>query len=212
MSLFKTIKVNGGLIGIWQITENPADLIPYFSPEELADEDFRKYSFGKRQTEWLATRLLLKQLIGVDFAISYASSGKPILNHKHYKHLSISHSRYFIAVFVHEQLPVGIDMEELSRNYTQVEQKYLSETELIAVNRNPVLQCLYWCAKEAIFKLVPDEGVDFRKQIRISPFNPELDDQFKAKFINERHENTYYLQFQTFSNHSLVWVAQNPMI
>lgn len=208
MPLFKTITVSGGLIGVWQLTESSTDLAPNFSPEELSNPEFLKYTYEKRQVEWLATRLLLRKLIGPDFAIFYRNNGKPILNHYHYKHLSISHSRYFVTVFVHEQSNVGIDIEDLTRNYKQIEKRFLSEKELAAVDQSPKLQCLYWCAKEAVFKLVPDDGIVFREQIQIFPFDPELVDQFFARYISESSECIYQLYFQTFCDHGLVWVME----
>ena len=194
------------MIGVWKLTESSADLLPGFSPEELADPAFQQYTHEKRKVEWLATRVLIKQLVGPDFTISYTKTGKPILNNSKFKHLSISHSHDFVSVILHEHLNVGIDIESTTRNYHPIEKRYLSEAELVQVNKNPSMQCLYWCAKEAIFKLVPDEGVEFKQQIHISPFNPELEDQFSARFMSKNQESIYQLHCQIFSGHCMVWV------
>jgi 4'-phosphopantetheinyl transferase EntD len=207
MPLFKTIVVESGLIGIWQMSETSGDLSVHFSAQELENPEFLKYSFENRKVEWLTTRILIKQLIGPDFSIRYSEAGRPILTHPKYKYLSISHSRYFVTVFVHEKYPVGIDIEDMSRNYAAVKKRYLSDEELAFVADNSTLQCLYWCAKEAIFKLVPHEGVEFREQIHISNFNPEFDDRFSSRFINDGEEFNFQLQFQIFNNHGLVWVT-----
>ncbi len=210
MPLFKTITLPDGLIGVWKLTETSDDLISNFSTEELEGTDFRKYSYEKRKVEWLAIRSLLKQMIGPYYILSYSETGKPILDHHQYKHISISHSRYFVVVFVHEKLNVGIDIEDITRNYNAVEKRYLSAEELIVVNKNTLLQCIYWCAKEAVFKMIPDDGVEFREQIHILPFNPEKENQFMAKYSNKSQEWTYPLQFQNFSEHCLVWVIEEP--
>lgn len=207
MPQFKTITIPGGLIGVWQLTESSTDLTPHFSPEELADPAFQQYTHEKRKVEWLAIRCLIKQMIGSDFLISYTETGKPIINHIKFKHLSISHSRDFATVFIHEHLDVGLDIENMTRNYNSIEKRYLSEEELIMVNKNTKLHCLYWCAKEAIFKLVPNEGVEFKQQILISSFNPELEDHFLAKYRSESMELIYQLHFQIFSGYCLVWVT-----
>ena len=209
MALYKTIPVSGGLIGVWQLTEISSDLSSSFSPQELESNDFQQYTYEKRKVEWMATRLLLKQLIGANFKITYSQTGKPRLTHDRYKHLSISHSRAFVAVFIHERLDVGMDIESITRNYNSVERKYLSDQELIAVNKNNILQCLYWCAKEAVFKLVPDEGVEFRKQIHILPFDPKTEEQFRIQYTSENKTEDYQLHFQIFSDHCLVWVVDN---
>ncbi len=198
------------MIGIWQLTESSADLIVHFTAEELEDPAFLQYTHEKRKVEWLATRVLLKQLLGPGFSVFYTENGKPNLNHAKYKYLSISHSRDYVTVIVHENLEVGLDIENMNRNYNAIEKKYLSEAELTAVNKNARLQCLYWCAKEAIFKLVPEEGVEFRQQIHISPFNPELENQFTALYTTSDTETAYRVHFQIFSGNCLVWVADKP--
>jgi phosphopantetheinyl transferase len=207
MPLFKTIPVTEGLIGVWQITETLADLLSEFADEELANTEFQQYTFEKRKVEWLATRKLIKELIGSNFEITYLDTGKPNLKHSRYLHISISHSRDFVVVFVHEHLVTGIDIESINRNYNPVEERYLSEDELLQVNKNPILQCLYWCAKEAVFKFVHEDGVEFKKQIHIFPFNPLLDKQFSVRFISGDKSSTYLLHFQIFAEHGLVWVA-----
>ena len=211
MPLYKTITIPDGLIGVWQLTESSIDLLPYFSSEELANPAFLNYTHEKRKVEWLASRVLIKQLTGLDFTIRYSELGKPIIDHPIYKHLSISHSRDFAAVILHEHLNVGLDIENINRNYNPIEKRYLSDEELIQVNKTPKMQCIYWCAKEAIFKLVPEDGVEFRHQIQISPFNPESGNDFSARFIAGTHELIYKLHFQTFSDHCLVWVTDVPV-
>jgi len=210
MPLYKTITIPDGLIGVWQLTETSIDLLPNFSSKELADPSFLNYTHEKRKIEWLATRVLIQQLTGLNFTIRYSESGKPILDHPTYKHLSISHSRDFVAVILHEHLNVGLDIENIGRNYNPIEKRYLSDKELIQVNKTPKMQCIYWCAKEAIFKLVPEDGVEFRHQIQISPFNPESENDFSARFIEGTRELVYKLHFQTFSDHCLVWVTDIP--
>jgi phosphopantetheinyl transferase len=207
MPLFKTIPVPDGLIGIWQLTEKLEDLLPFFNSDELAGKDFQQYTFEKRKIEWLVTRRLIKELIGSPFKITYLETGKPIISHFRYKHISISHSRDFVVVFVHENLNTGIDIESVTRNYNPVEKRYLSEDELIQVNKNPLLQCLYWCAKEAVFKFVHEDGVEFKKQIHIVPFNPTQDEQITVRYISGENETSLQLYFQIFAGHGLVWVS-----
>lgn len=207
MPLFKTIPVSDGLIGVWQLTEKLDDLLPHFATEELANKDFQQYSFEKRKIEWLSTRRLLKELIGSPFEITYLETGKPILSHFRYKHVSISHSREFVVVFVHENLNTGIDIESVNRNFNPVEKRYLSEDELLQVNKDPLLQCLYWCAKEAVFKFVAEDGIEFKKQIHIAPFNPTQDDNFLVCYISGEKETSHQLYFQIFAEHALVWVS-----
>lgn len=203
MPFYKTIPFPGGLIGLWKLSETATDLLPCFSEEELSDPNYLKYTHEKRKTEWLATRILIRKLIGSAFTISYLSSGKPLLKHDKFRHISISHSRHFAAVILHENLNVGIDIEETSRDFTRIEKRYLSEDELLQASKTPRLKCLYWCAKEAIFKLVADEGIDFRKQIHISA--NEKKSRFSGKFISGEKELNYQLHHKFFAGNCLVW-------
>ncbi|MBL7970097.1 MAG: 4'-phosphopantetheinyl transferase superfamily protein [Prolixibacteraceae bacterium] len=209
MALLKTISIPNGILGIWQLTETSAGLLPLFTREELADVAYRKYTHEKRKVEWLATRLLIRELLGTDFTISYSENGKPLLNHPKYKYISISHSRTFASVVIHETLEVGIDIEDISRNFNPIEKRYLSDEELIDVNKNPLLQCLYWCTKEAVFKLVPESGVEFRQQITILPFNPEAQTRFPVRYTSENKELNYQANFLILSGHCLVWLTEN---
>lgn len=208
MPIIKSITVPNGLLSVWQITESSDELLPSFTPEEISTPGFQKFTYEKRKVEWLAARALLKQMIGSSFHISYTKSGRPLLDHPVYPHISISHSRDFVAVMVHRQLAVGIDIESINRNYASIRKRYLSEIELQQVNEDPLLQCIYWCAKEAVFKLVEEDGVDFRKQIEVSNFDSQQD-TFSARFICDTRERTYQLQHTSFEGHCLVWVCSD---
>ena len=205
MPLYKTISVTGGLIGIWKFAEPVSELRKAFSEEELNDPNFRKYSFEKRQAEWLATRLLIRQLIGAEYKIEYLQTGKPVIIHHHYKHLSISHSREFAVVLLHERCNVGIDIEDISRDYNRIEKRFLSEPELLFVAKNKVLQCIYWCAKEAVFKLVEEDGIDFKRQILIKGDQNNL----TARYSGDQEILHFPLFTDTFENNCLVWVIGN---
>jgi len=199
------------MLAVWQITESSGELQSFFTSEELADPNFQKYSFEKRKVEWLAIRVLLKQMIGSGFGIYYTEVGKPMIKHPLYNHISISHSRDFAAVYIHQHHSIGIDIESMTRNYASVKRRYLSESELEQVDDNFTLQCIYWCAKEAVFKLVDKEGVDFRKQIHVLAFPPESN-KFIVNYISDNMEKTLQLQYESFNQHCLVWVCGDSVI
>lgn len=210
MPLIKTIPVEKGMLSVWQITEPVNELLTLCNPKDQEDQLFLKFTFDKRKTEWLATRALLRQMIGPQFEITYTPSGKPLLHHPVYKHISISHSRDFVATYIHQDQPVGIDVESMNRNYSPISKRYLSESELMNVKENILHQCLYWCAKEAIFKLVEEEGIDFRKQIEVMAFDPQKE-FMSAKFISSKEETAYRLHYDIFLDHCMVWVCNTPL-
>jgi 4'-phosphopantetheinyl transferase len=211
MPLFKTIEISGGLLAVWHITESSEELLSFFSPEEIADPTFQKFTYEKRKAEWMAIRILLRQMIGSGFEITYTEARKPIIRHPDYQHISITHSSDFAAVIIHQQMSGGIDIESINRNYARITKRYLSDYELKQVGDIPLLQCIYWCAKEAVFKLVGEEGVDFRKQIEVIAFDPEQD-IFTARFVSGNQERICQLQYATFNQHCLVWICNNSFI
>jgi phosphopantetheinyl transferase len=210
MPLFKTIPITDGWISIWQILETPQELLCYFTAQELDREEFKKFTFEKRKTEWLATRALLKELIGNSFTISYTDSGKPLLDHTVYKHISITHSREFVAVFIHQNKEIGIDIESQNRNYAPILKKYLSEPELCHIKEDNSVPCLYWCAKEALFKMVEEQGIDFKKQFEIVPCDPDQQ-SLLARYISEQQTKTYRLHYISLNDHFMVWVINEPL-
>lgn len=207
MPLYRTIPILQGLIGIWQLSETTTDLLPEFSEAELSDPLFAKYTHGKRQLEWLATRLLLKKMIGNEFTISYMPSGKPLLLHKLFREISITHSRDFVAIIVHESKKIGIDIENIARDFKRIEKRFLSAEELEFTGDNAELKCLFWCAKEAVFKLVDDEGIEFREQIIVNPV-PENRNQFSAEFITACKRINYQIHYDFFAENCLVWIVE----
>ncbi|MGE5447931.1 MAG: 4'-phosphopantetheinyl transferase family protein [Bacteroidales bacterium] len=211
MPLFKTIPTPNGWISIWQLLETPQELIRFFTPEELDKQEFKKFTFEKRQAEWLATRALLKQLIGNSFKISYTDSGKPVLDHPLYRHISITHSREFVAVFIHQNREIGIDIESQNRNYAPILKKYLSEAELCHIKEDNSIPCLYWCAKEALFKMVEEQGIDFKKQFEIISSDP-AQETLLARYTSSPMVRTYRLNYTTFNEHFMVWVMNDAIL
>lgn len=197
------------MLAVWQIAETVDELLSLCHPQDQSDQAFQKFTFDKRKTEWLATRALLKQMIGPGFEISYTPSGKPLIFHPVYQHISISHSREFVVVYIHSDYAVGIDVESMNRNYSPICKRYLSESELSEVKEDILYQCLYWCAKEAIFKLVEEDGIDFRKQIGVT-FDPQKT-WMTAKYTSADEETFYRLQYDIFDQHCMVWVCNMPL-
>ncbi|MCL4484285.1 MAG: 4'-phosphopantetheinyl transferase superfamily protein [Bacteroidetes bacterium] len=157
----------GGQLGFWEITETTDQLLALLNPknEELAS--FLQLRNELRKREWLAARLLLRHMSG-SAKINYDPTGKPLLENST-GHISISHSYDRVVLYIHpEQLP-GIDIELITRNVERAARKFLSTKELDDCTIDGQLSnkdlMLRWCAKEAVFKMVPYTDVDFASQI-----------------------------------------------
>ena len=124
--------------------------------------------------------------------------------------ISITHTEKYVAVILHEEENVGIDIESLDRDFSAVEKKALSEDEIDDLEdekRNEQL-AIYWCAKEAVFKLLSRYNVDFAEQIEIERFRPRGEGELEATFTSKKDdEEEFDLEYITFDRHVLVWVV-----
>ena len=84
-------------------------------------------------------------------------------------HISISNSSNCVVIYLHPEEQPGIDIELITRNVAKAARKFLSAEELKDCMVGDQLSnkdlMLRWCAKEAVFKMVPFSDVDFAKQI-----------------------------------------------
>ena len=89
--------------------------------------------------------------------------------------MSIAHTRRFACIVTAPGDKAGIDLECLSRNFEAVAKKALGKEEKVFLSDNlqqRTLQlALIWCAKEAMFKYMSQEEVDFSKQMTVAPFS-----------------------------------------
>lgn len=114
----------------------------------------------------LAWRALLREMLSPTTAeVSYLPSGKPQIRNSQYQHISVSHSRDYVAVAL-SQDPCGVDVERIDRNFEHVKSRYITvaESQLSADRR---WAAVVWCAKEALYKYAGREGLDFLRDIVI---------------------------------------------
>ena len=85
----------------------------------------------QRRKERLAVRLLLLQA-GIT-GLAYEESGKPYLVDGPY--ISISHSRDWVCVALHDSRPIGIDLECFSDRMLALAQRFMNEEEYLTEER-----------------------------------------------------------------------------
>ncbi|MEO5569853.1 MAG: 4'-phosphopantetheinyl transferase superfamily protein [Bacteroidia bacterium] len=158
---------------IWEITETLEELLETSHINENELKEVEKKTV-KRQLEWITIRLLLKQLLKTDekILLDYDEYGKPHLNGIK-KHISISHTKQFVAVIVHNKKKVGIDIEITAPRIEKIKHKFLSEKENEWTKGNDSLEKLFiiWGAKESAFKIYAEGGIEFRKMLEVNPFD-----------------------------------------
>lgn len=157
------------LVAVWKITETIEELSSLVADEALLRYAYNNFK-GERLGEWLATRALLKVLLGCSAAIEYDSSGKPFVNSGHY--ISISHTKGFVAIALSRSQEIGLDIELADRDSLAVCRRYMSCGELEQLQSDDAqrVALLNWLAKEALFKIVGNVGGTFRDNIFVQPF------------------------------------------
>ena len=200
---------NEATIGVWQITETEEELraLSATPTDEMEEISFIKSESLRKQR--LAVRALLNTLFEEKIYLSHHDNGKPYLENNP-TNISITHTEKYVAVILHEEEDCGIDIESLDRDFSAVEKKALSEDEIEDLEdekRNEQL-AIYWCAKEAIFKLLSRYNVDFAEQIEVERFRPRGEGELEATFIDkDGDEMEFVLEYMTFDRHVLVWVV-----
>ena len=200
---------NEAVIGVWQITETEEELKELSSTpsDEMEEISFIRSESLRKQR--LAVRALLNTLFDDKVYLSHHDNGKPYLENNPVN-ISITHTEKYVAVILHEEENVGIDIESLDRDFSVVEKKALSEDEIEDLEdekRNEQL-AIYWCAKEAVFKLLSRYNVDFAEQIEIERFRPRGEGELEATFTGKKDEEEEFdLEYIPFDRHVLVWVV-----
>lgn len=154
--------------GLWQITETEEELA--FSAFESCPDDIVAPS---KRKEFLAGRALVKALvetIGSEYSgIRKNEQGKPYLKDLPLE-ISLSHSSPYVAAQVHRGAAVGIDIEQPKEKLLRVAPRILSGSEEKDAGDDIVKHCVYWCAKEAMYKLYGKRGLHFNSQLNLDPF------------------------------------------
>ena len=200
---------NGAEISVWEVTESEEELLKIISiPNEELEELYYTKSVQRRR-EKLAVRALLNTIFEDKVYLGHHDNGAPFIQND-FTHISITHTNRFVAIITHPTEEVGIDIESIERDFSVVEKKALSEEEIDDLDdekKNEQL-AIYWCAKEAIFKRMSQNRVDFAEQIEVEKFNLKKEGELEATFIHkDEHEEEFDLEYMIFDRHVMVWLV-----
>ena len=206
---FKKELDNGAEIAVWQITETEDELKALSSVPSDEMEEISLFGSESQRKQKLAVRALINELFDEKMYLDHHDNGKPYLENCA-TNISITQTEKYVAVIIHDEDDLGIDIESLDRDFSAVEQRALSEDEIEDLDddsRNEQL-AIYWCAKEAIFKRMSQLRVDFAEQIEVEKFRPKGKGELEATFIHKNgHEEEFDLGYVIFDRHVLVWVV-----
>lgn len=167
-------EVDGGGIAIWHITESSDELRALLATD-VYDVELAEKHHEARRAEWLAVRLLVKELFGEECVVAYHPTGKPYLKGVSV-YISISHTKEYAALAYHCLSPIGVDIEYMSARVEHIASRFTSEEEAAYIDKHDDEErkryhLINWCAKEALYKLVDAPSMaDFKKAFRIAPY------------------------------------------
>lgn len=174
MPLFKQWKEGDALWGIWKVTESPEELHAMLTEASCVPDELKQYKSPGRQMEYLTVRVLLSALMGREYRIAHFPSGKPFLPDASF-HLSVSHTKGYVAVGLHPTKEIGIDIEQVAERVRKVTSRFVRTDELPGWDNLASTDQLYelllvWSAKESLFKIMNTSEVDFLEHLKVDPF------------------------------------------
>ena len=210
MALYLRKKLdNKAEIAVWHVTETEEELIKLSSVPTDEMEEISLFRSESQRRQKLAVRALLNEVFEEKMYLNHHDNGKPYLENC-VTNISITHTENYVAIIISDDDELGIDIESLDRNFAVVEQKALSEDEIEDLNddkKNEQL-AIYWCAKEAIFKRMSQNRVNYAEQIEVEKFNLKKEGELEATFIHkDEYEEEFELEYMMFDRHVLVWLV-----
>ena len=209
MSLVKQIQLNGSCqMALWKITEELEDLMECVDLNHA--DKIRLEGFGSmsRKKEFVATRILLQELLGEGIFIENNEQGKPSLVNSNYE-ISISHSKDYVGVMVGVDHDMALDIEYLSDRVYRICKRFLSEDELSFISETDKQVHIYqhWCAKECLIKLYGKKDVHLINELKIYPFKPSQS-SFSGEVVRCDFSKKFDFSHQTFDSYLMVWCCQ----
>ena len=206
MPIYRTYKKGNLVVGIWKVDETVEQFRSMFHQFSIYEEGFNRFTSEKRKQEWLAIRVLLKELLGEEKEIVYLPSGKPVLKDGK-AHISFSHTNGYVAVAVHPKAEVGVDIEQYGTRVQRVASRFIRNDEKVSIaSGNEVYGLLlHWSAKETMFKLMEEEAVDFTEHLHVLPFQLQESGVFEAREYRSGKELNFLIHYDTHPDYVLTY-------
>jgi 4'-phosphopantetheinyl transferase len=198
------------ILGVWKIEEDIETLLNLVSLDAEEKKKYKSFSSTSRRLEFLSVRALLAELIGKEARIVYNKNNKPFLKDGS-RFISISHSHKLTAILLSTNEKVGIDLEYMSSNIGAFSFKFINKREKITKDHELRKFHLYlhWCAKEALYKICDKEGISFRNNITIQPFDVKDSGEIKGEVHTTKINESFDMFYAKYDNYAIVWTKKN---
>lgn len=205
---------DGSSVFIWHIDESETELRDRFfklrGEEHGSSTEADGYKIMRKRKQWLASRLLSYEVIPNFAGIYYDQFGAPHLEEDD-RCVSYSHSYDKVAIIIHDQYEVGIDIQRQDEKLKRIAPKFLNEDETTRFESNGQdLDFLHylWSIKECIFK-VHKHHLPFKNICTADDFKESQGEvKVRADRFDGPHEHTvhyhklngYYLAHSCFKD------------
>ncbi len=175
------ITTNSGW-ALWCIKETEAELASLLKSQDY-ELEFRN---PVKKLEWLGSRMLAEK-VAKDLSIPFAGIaknevGKPYIKNSN-AHISVSHSYPYVAVQISLMGNVGIDIEKPASKICKVANRVFNKNERLDAGDSLEKNCIYWCAKEALYKIYSKRGLSYADNLHIEPFTLGQKGELKATIV-----------------------------
>ncbi|RAU83681.1 4'-phosphopantetheinyl transferase family protein [Pontibacter arcticus] len=212
MPLLLTRKINDHtLLGIWQLSETETELraaLPAFVDISYLNEHVHQ----RRVCEWLASRVLLYTLLAEftdeQLPVLRAETGQPYFKNANF-HVSITHSPELAAVILSSKAQVGIDIELITPKALRVADKFLTEKEKVYTLASEKETCLYWSAKETLYKMYTRKKLIFKDNILLCPSSES--NILQGCVQTDNFYKLYQIYHETLLGHILTYTSDNDV-
>ena len=159
----------------------------------------------KRRAEWLTIREIVSLVMPENEDIIYNNQKKPYFKNSN-SNLSISHSNERVAIYIHQDKNVGIDLQFISDKIFRIKEKFLNAEELDQISMEVNELTAYWSIKEALFKIYGknDAFLKANFQVKDLQFNGENGTAKGIISVNDFYEE-HCLAFRKKDNYMMAY-------
>lgn len=201
---------DGGGIALWHITETADELYALLGTTKY-DTQLAEKKNDARRAEWLAVRLLIKDLFGPDAEVAYHPTGLPYLKGSA-TYISISHTRGYAAVAYSTAGPIGLDIEHISDRVERIADRFTSPAEAEYIDTHEqqervLYHLINWSAKETLYKLLDDTSMaEFKIAFHIAPYTLSPQGSLDATILAS-DDKKVAVHYRLFSDFVCTWAS-----
>ncbi|MFT4734955.1 MAG: 4'-phosphopantetheinyl transferase [Algoriphagus sp.] len=197
---------SGAHLLVWEANESENEMLAILPSSVLTEIELEEIKRAPKKKEFLASRLAIKYLanhLNIPFSgIKKDQYGKPHLVDSFWQ-MSITHSKDFMAVIMHPNNLVGIDIEKPQEKMWKIMPRLYTEREISDIDQDLENMSIYWSAKEALYKLYGKRGTNFRENLKIHKTPSGL----LGEIIMPDYQKSHVINYTKLGKYILVWVV-----